>query len=184
MLEAPIKAMALAAIEGNRTDTLYIGTAGGMGPATLKCLQQELTALSFRPGGMVIAASDADPAGERYAVRIGDLGDGGGTAEPASRTCGMERLGRRPEGWCRPVTGSSLQAIERSGDLCSKPYLQPTQLPGPAPWMPKAIAMGERVAAIEHRSAMMAAERLAQRNGRIEPRIEQPRPSIGMGPSS
>jgi hypothetical protein len=40
------------------------------------------------------------------------------------------------------------------------------------------------VAAIEHRSAMMAAEHLAQRNGRSEPRIEQPRRSIDMGPSS
>ena len=182
VLEAPIKAMAFAAIERYRTDTLYIGTAGGMGPATLQCLQQELTALSTRPGGKVIAASDADPAGERYAVGIAALATEAGL--PSQRAA--------PVGWkdwddvLKAGAGQSpARTSKRSSALATVlETLQPTQLPGPAPWMPKPAAMGERVAAIEHRSAMMAAERLAQRNGGSEPRIEQPRPSIGMGPSS
>ena len=68
--EAAIDALSLAAIEGARRDTLYAATAGGMGPATLAALRQVLHGLSADPVGMLIAATDADTAGRRHAVRL------------------------------------------------------------------------------------------------------------------
>jgi Toprim-like/Protein of unknown function (DUF3991) len=68
--EAAIDAMSLAAIERDRHDTLYAATAGGMGPATIVALQQLLQDLSADPAGMLIAATDADIAGRRYAARL------------------------------------------------------------------------------------------------------------------
>ena len=38
VVEAPIDALSLAALEGPRADTLYLATAGGMGPGTLPAL--------------------------------------------------------------------------------------------------------------------------------------------------
>ena len=71
--EAAIDAMSLAAIELKRRDTLYAATAGGMGPATIAALQQLLQVLSTDPSGLLIAATDADTAGRRYAGRLEDL---------------------------------------------------------------------------------------------------------------
>ncbi len=68
--EAAIDALSLAAIEGARRDTLYAATAGGMGPTTLAALRQVLQGLSVDPAGMLIAATDADTAGRRHAVRL------------------------------------------------------------------------------------------------------------------
>ena len=68
--EAAIDALSLAAIEGARRDTLYAATAGGMGPTTIAALRQVLHGLSADPAGMLIAATDADAAGRRYAVRL------------------------------------------------------------------------------------------------------------------
>jgi hypothetical protein len=72
--EAAIDALSLAAIERARRDTLYAATAGGMGPATVAALQQLLRGLSADPeDGILIAATDADAAGRRYAVRLAGL---------------------------------------------------------------------------------------------------------------
>jgi hypothetical protein len=71
--EAAIDALSLAAIERSRSDTLYAATAGGMGPESVVALQQLLEALSSGPAGMLIAATDADAAGRRYAVRLAAL---------------------------------------------------------------------------------------------------------------
>jgi hypothetical protein len=71
--EAAIDALSLAAIEQCRPDTLYAATAGGMGPATVAALQQLLRDLSDDPAGLLIAATDADSAGRRYATRLEDL---------------------------------------------------------------------------------------------------------------
>jgi hypothetical protein len=68
--EAAIDALSLAAIERARRDTLYVATAGGMGPATIAALQQLLQSLSTGPTGILIAATDADSAGRRYAARL------------------------------------------------------------------------------------------------------------------
>ena len=71
--EGAIDALSLAAIEGLRDDTLYAATTGGMGPATITALQQLLQVLTADPAGTLIAATDADTAGWRYAARLGEL---------------------------------------------------------------------------------------------------------------
>jgi hypothetical protein len=68
--EAAIDAMSLAAIERARCDTLYVATAGGIGPATVAALQLILQVLTTDPAGILIAATDADSAGRRYAARL------------------------------------------------------------------------------------------------------------------
>ena len=68
--EAPIDALSLAAIEQLRGDTLYVATAGGMGPETIRALEQQLRAVAGVPAGMLIAAPDADRAGDGYADRL------------------------------------------------------------------------------------------------------------------
>ena len=88
--EAPIDAMSLAAIEGLRADTLYLGTAGGMGPFTLEALEQLLRGLSGIPAARAVAAFDADPLGERYAGFLGKMAAKAGVA--------TERL-TPPDGW-------------------------------------------------------------------------------------
>ena len=71
--EAAIDALSLAAIERSRGDTLYAATAGGMGPATIAALQQLLQDLAADPAGLLIAATDADTAGRRYAARLAEM---------------------------------------------------------------------------------------------------------------
>ena len=68
--ESAIDALSLAAIERVRRDTLYVATAGGMGPATIAALQHILQFLATDPAGILIAATDADSAGRRYAARL------------------------------------------------------------------------------------------------------------------
>jgi len=81
--EAPIDAMSLAVLEGMRKDTLYVATGGGMGPGTIAVLERELRALASRPGAVLVAATDADSAGERYAARLAELA--AAAAVPARR---------------------------------------------------------------------------------------------------
>jgi hypothetical protein len=71
--EAAIDALSLAAIERCRSDTLYAATAGGMGPSTVAALQQLLLGLAAETAGVLIAATDADNAGRRHAVRLEGL---------------------------------------------------------------------------------------------------------------
>ena len=71
--EGAIDAISLAAIEGLHSDTLYTATTGGMGPATIAALQQLLHAMSADPASILIAATDADMAGRRYAGRLEEL---------------------------------------------------------------------------------------------------------------
>jgi len=71
--EAAIDALSLAAIEGERRDTLYAATAGGMGPGTIAALHQILQVLATDPAGLLITATDADTAGRRYAARLAAL---------------------------------------------------------------------------------------------------------------
>jgi Toprim-like/Protein of unknown function (DUF3991) len=71
--ESAIDALSLAAIEQKRDDTLYAATTGGMGPATVAALRQILQDLSADPAGLLIAATDADTAGRRYAARLQEM---------------------------------------------------------------------------------------------------------------
>jgi hypothetical protein len=68
--ESAIDALSLAAIERSRHDTLYAATTGGMGPGTIAALQQLLQNLIADPAGVLIAATDADTAGRRFAGRL------------------------------------------------------------------------------------------------------------------
>ena len=88
--EAPIDAMSLAATERLRTDTLYISTAGGMGPHTLEALEQLLQAVADNPNALAVAAFDADLQGERYAGFLAEM------AAKAGVPC--DRL-IPPDGW-------------------------------------------------------------------------------------
>jgi hypothetical protein len=77
--EGAIDALSLAVTEGLRDDTLYAATTGGMGPATITALQLLLQQLlTADPAGTLIAATDADAAGWRYAARLGELAAGAG----------------------------------------------------------------------------------------------------------
>ncbi len=71
--EAPIDALSLAALEGVRAGTLYVATTGGMGPLTLACLDALLQELAAHPDSVLVAATDADQAGDRYAARLAEL---------------------------------------------------------------------------------------------------------------
>ena len=68
--EAPIDVLSLAAIEGPRAESLYVATAGGMGPETIRALELQLRDLALLPGAVMIAATDADRAGDSYADRL------------------------------------------------------------------------------------------------------------------
>ena len=71
--EAPIDAMSLAGIERLRADTLYTATAGGMGPRTIALLRMLLRDLATQPEAVLVAAMDADAAGDRYAAKLTEL---------------------------------------------------------------------------------------------------------------
>ena len=70
VLEAPIDAMSLAGIEQLRADTLYVATSGGMGPFTIAALEGLLQAIALHPEAVLVAATDADEAGDRYAGKL------------------------------------------------------------------------------------------------------------------
>ena len=76
--EAPIDALSLAALEALRPDTLYVSTTGGMGPHTLACLELLLQDLAGHPEGVLVAATDADTAGDRYAVQLAAMAQAAG----------------------------------------------------------------------------------------------------------
>ena len=76
--EAPIDALSLAALEGLRADTLYVATTGGMGPLTLACLDALLQGLAGQPEAVLVAATDADGAGERHARRLAERAQAAG----------------------------------------------------------------------------------------------------------
>ncbi len=182
VLEAPIKAMAFAAIEGMRKDTLYVATAGGMGPGTIACLQAEMKALAERPGAVVIAAGDADAAGEMYATRVAEMAKAEGlTTERAAPTGHkdwddvLKARGANQDSPQRPAQSTALAAVLKT--------MERPQRSAAAPWAPAPIAMAARVQAFEDRDALRAAETMARAGkGRAaEPDTDQRRPSPGMG---
>ena len=83
--EAPIDALSLAALEGPRADTLYLATAGGMGPGTVAALQALMARLATEPTTQLVAATDADLAGDRYALFLVELATAAGVASQRLR---------------------------------------------------------------------------------------------------
>jgi hypothetical protein len=64
--EAAIDAMSLAAIEVNRSDTLYVSTGGGWSPAT----EEAIRSLAKRANARLVAATDNNRQGDVYADRV------------------------------------------------------------------------------------------------------------------
>ena len=69
LAEASIDALSCGAIERSRMDTIYAATGGGMGPSTVDALKGLLLALKDSPSALFESATDANPAGDRYAAR-------------------------------------------------------------------------------------------------------------------
>ena len=91
--EAAIDAMSLAAIEGLRSDTLYLSTGGGWSPAT----DAAMRALVNRPGIKLVAATDNNKQGDVYAQRLLALAGKVG--------CSAERLRPLAEDWNEDLKG-------------------------------------------------------------------------------
>ena len=70
IFEAPIDALSMAAFEQLRRDTLYVATAGGMGPDTIIALQHLFEDLATQRAAIVVIGTDNDKPGERHADRL------------------------------------------------------------------------------------------------------------------
>ena len=86
--EAPIDALSLAALDGCRIDTVYSATGGGIGPGTVAALQDATRAIAGRPGACLVAATDANRAGDRYAERLCEIAAEAGFAVERLRPTG------------------------------------------------------------------------------------------------
>jgi len=85
--EAAIDAMSLAALEHERADSLYLSTGGGWSPATDAAIRM----LAVRGGALLVAATDNNAQGDRYADRLEDASIEAG--------CGFARLRPRSVDW-------------------------------------------------------------------------------------
>ena len=85
--EAAIDALSLAAIEGQRADTLYVSTGGGWSAAT----EAALSTLARKTEVELVAATDNDAQGEAFAARLKAVAFTGG--------CGWERLTPPADDW-------------------------------------------------------------------------------------
>jgi hypothetical protein len=98
--EAAIDAMSLAALEALPADTVYVSTGGGWGPPSVEALR----ALAAAPGVELVAATDRNPQGERYAQRLAALA--------AEQGCPFSRLAPELDDWndqlraTRPTVGA------------------------------------------------------------------------------
>lgn len=68
--EAPIDALSVAALERLAGNTLYAATSGGMGQGTVEALASHLAAIAGLTGAVLVAATDNDLAGARYADQL------------------------------------------------------------------------------------------------------------------
>ena len=98
--EAPIDAMSVAAIERLRPGTVYVAVGGGMGPKTVGALKFKLRHIAEIPGAVLVAATDADRAGDGYAHRL----------EEMSRAAGVRFERLRP-----PIEGEDWNDMLKQG---------------------------------------------------------------------
>ena len=184
VLEAPIDAMSLAALEGMRRDTLYVATAGGMGPGTITGLEREIAGIAAR-GGVLVAATDADPQGEKYAIRLKAMAEAAGVVAERAAPTGhkdwneaLKAQEQTPASVSHPRFSKALTEVAHAME---RP--ESTRRP---PWEPAPIRMSERVRSIEQRDAMATAETMATRNmgdpGPGADRRQTPSPSPGAQP--
>ena len=122
--ESAIDALSLAAIEGERRDTLYAATAGGMGPGTIAALHQILQVLATDLAGLLITATDADTAGRRYAARLAALAAEAGV--PFDAILPPDGLNDWNNALCAPVPVTPIDSRSSTGPLpCSDFKEQP-----------------------------------------------------------
>lgn len=74
--EAAIDAMSLAAIERCREDTIYVSTGGGWAERSAALIRE----FARRPGAQLVAASDGDEQGDKYASRLREIATSEGAA--------------------------------------------------------------------------------------------------------
>jgi hypothetical protein len=86
--EAAIDALSLAAIEGLRFDTRYLATGGGIGPGTVSALRDAIGIVTSAPGARFVAATDANRAGDRHALRLVEIAAEAGMAAERLRPAG------------------------------------------------------------------------------------------------
>lgn len=98
--EAAIDALSLAAIEGQRFDTLYASTAGGWSPATELAVRDLAGRIEI-----LVAATDHNSQGEAYADTLRRIA---GQAD-----CGFRRLHPRRGDWNEDLTESSAHDAAR-----------------------------------------------------------------------
>ncbi|MBM7045650.1 DUF3991 and toprim domain-containing protein [Rhizobium lusitanum] len=98
--EAAIDALSLAAIEGMRTDSLYVSTGGGWSPLTAQALE----ILASQRETQMVAATDNNVQGEVFADRIRQMADGAG--------CDFSRLKPCAEDW-----NEELKRMRERGEL-------------------------------------------------------------------
>jgi hypothetical protein len=106
--EAAIDAMSLAALEGPREQTLYLSTGGGWSPAT----HAALAALAARPGGNLIAATDANSQGDAYSERLRAIAQTSG--------CDWQRLRPSAEDWNEVLQNREKENCERNTEKRGK----------------------------------------------------------------
>ena len=162
-------------------DTLYVATAGGMGPGTIAGLEREIAGIASR-GGILVAATDADPQGEKYAVRLRAMAETAGVvaerAAPTGHKDWNEALKAQGQPPARPAHPRFSKALAEVARVMERP--ESTRRP---PWEPAPVRMAERLRAFEQRDAIAAAEALAARNmGEPSSGADQRRaPSPGLG---
>jgi len=111
--EAAIDAMSLGALEHGRHDSIYVSTGGGWSPAT----DTAIRLLAARPGALLIAATDNNPQGERYADRL--------QAAVDDADCGFERLRPREDDWnaeLKARLGKEVDGREKKGGESRLPH--------------------------------------------------------------
>jgi hypothetical protein len=78
----------LATIDGRRTDTLYVATGGGIGPGTASALQGAMRDIAGALSARLVAATNANDAGDRYAEHLGEIAAGAGIVVERLRPIG------------------------------------------------------------------------------------------------
>ncbi|KAA8386068.1 DUF3991 domain-containing protein [Acetobacter sp. DmW_136] len=71
--EAAIDALSFAAMDRFSSNTLYLSTAGGMSPESVRELKQLLAAGAKQPEGRLVIAVDNDQQGDHYAAMFSEM---------------------------------------------------------------------------------------------------------------
>ena len=148
-----------------------------MGPRTIAALERELTSLTGRPGAVMIAATDADPAGDKYAAHLAELAAASNVpaqrAVPAVHKDWNDSLvaagqGPSPRLGLSPAVATIVRAMDRSDSAA------------PQPWWPAPIALGQRVRAFEEQPAPLRTTAAGPTARGADPAAER-RPAPGPG---